>query len=227
MTAELLASVVLIIDTEVKGLFLCWSYLSIEISVTLGTGCCERRVVRRRDTWPHTLPVTLSTPLWCWGKDSLGSHVMDKDLVCLIHCLWQLLIKLLMPFPSTLLLMLFWWFGLVDLCVCAHTCPVAVLFLHLCNPRDYKPARLLYPWDSPGKNPGVGCHCCFLLQGIFPAQQLNPCLLLLLHWQMGSLPPSHLSIPVFCVVNSGLSQAHERLNSKIASFFTCVWDRLT
>ena len=26
-------------------------------------------------------------------------------------------------------------------------------------------ARLLCPWDSPGKNTGVGCH--FLLQGIF------------------------------------------------------------
>ena len=26
--------------------------------------------------------------------------------------------------------------------------------------------RLLCPWDSPGKNTGVGC--CFLLQGIFP-----------------------------------------------------------
>ena len=27
------------------------------------------------------------------------------------------------------------------------------------------PARLLCPWDSPGKNTGVGCH--FLLQGRF------------------------------------------------------------
>ena len=35
-----------------------------------------------------------------------------------------------------------------------------------------QPARLLFPWDFPGKNPGVGCH--FLLQGIFPIQGLNP-----------------------------------------------------
>ena len=41
--------------------------------------------------------------------------------------------------------------------------------------------RLLYPWDSPGKNTGVGCHV--LLQGIFPTQGLNLCLLCLLHWQ--------------------------------------------
>ena len=32
-------------------------------------------------------------------------------------------------------------------------------------------SRLLSPWDSPGKNTGVGSH--FLLQGIFPTQGLN------------------------------------------------------
>ena len=35
--------------------------------------------------------------------------------------------------------------------------------------------RLLCPWGYPGKNPGVGCH--FLLQGIFPTQASNPCLM--------------------------------------------------
>jgi len=34
-----------------------------------------------------------------------------------------------------------------------------------------KSARLLCPWDSPGKNTWVACH--FLLQGIFPTQELN------------------------------------------------------
>ena len=38
-----------------------------------------------------------------------------------------------------------------------------------------RPTRLLCPWDFPGKNIGVGCHC--LLQGIFPTQRLNPGLL--------------------------------------------------
>ena len=45
---------------------------------------------------------------------------------------------------------------------------------------------LLCPWDSPSKNTGVGCRA--LLQGIFPTQGLNLCLLCLLHWQVGSLP---------------------------------------
>ena len=33
-------------------------------------------------------------------------------------------------------------------------------------------ARLLCPWDSPGKKTGVGCHA--FLQGIFPTQGSNP-----------------------------------------------------
>ena len=37
-------------------------------------------------------------------------------------------------------------------------------------------ARLLCPWNSSGKNTGVGCH--FLLQGIFPTQGSNMGLLL-------------------------------------------------
>ena len=53
-----------------------------------------------------------------------------------------------------------------------------------------EPTRLLCPWDSPGKNTGVGC--CALLQGIFLTKGLNPCLLHLLHWQVSSLPLSHL-----------------------------------
>ena len=54
------------------------------------------------------------------------------------------------------------------------------------RPHRRRPTRLPHPWDSPGKNTGVGCH--FLLQGIFLTQGSNPRLLCLLHWQMGSLP---------------------------------------
>ena len=34
------------------------------------------------------------------------------------------------------------------------------------RPHGLQPTRLLCPWDSLGKNTGVGCH--FLLQGTFP-----------------------------------------------------------
>ena len=39
-----------------------------------------------------------------------------------------------------------------------------------------------------GKITGVGCH--FFLQRIFPTQGLNSRLLILLHWQVDSLPPA-------------------------------------
>ena len=42
----------------------------------------------------------------------------------------------------------------------------------LCNLHGLEPARLLCPWDFPGKSAGAGCH--FLLQEIFPTQRLNP-----------------------------------------------------
>ena len=38
-------------------------------------------------------------------------------------------------------------------------------------PHGLEPARLLCPWNSPGKNIGVGYH--FLLQQIFPTQGWN------------------------------------------------------
>ena len=54
--------------------------------------------------------------------------------------------------------------------------------------------------DFPGKNTGVGNH--FLLQGIFLTQQWNPCLL---HWQVDSLPLSHLGKSILPLL--GLSAA--------------------
>ena len=39
------------------------------------------------------------------------------------------------------------------------------------GPTALGPTRLLYPWNSPDKNTGVGCHS--LLQGIFLTQGSN------------------------------------------------------
>ena len=58
---------------------------------------------------------------------------------------------------------------------------------------DYSPPGSLCPWDSPGKNPGAGCH--FLLQG-FSRQGSNLRLLHLLHGQASSLPLPHLGSPL-------------------------------
>ena len=52
---------------------------------------------------------------------------------------------------------------------------VASVMSNSVRPHRWQPTKLLCPWDSPGKNTGVGCH--FLLQGIFPTQGLNSGLL--------------------------------------------------
>ena len=62
------------------------------------------------------------------------------------------------------------------------------------RPYGLQPTRLLCSWDSPGRNTGVGCHT--LLQGIFLTQGSNLCLLCLLHWQVDSLPLSHVESPM-------------------------------
>ena len=43
-----------------------------------------------------------------------------------------------------------------------------VVWPSLLQPQGLQPARLLCPWDLPGKNTGKGQD--FLLQGIFPTQ---------------------------------------------------------
>ena len=48
----------------------------------------------------------------------------------------------------------------------------------------------------------MGCH--FLLQGFFPTQRSNPCLLQLLHWQVDSLPLCHLGSLIFCYFSGNL-----------------------
>ena len=51
---------------------------------------------------------------------------------------------------------------------CMHVCSVMSNSL---QPHGLSPARLLCPWDSPGKNTTVGSHS--LLQKIFPTQGSN------------------------------------------------------
>ena len=57
-------------------------------------------------------------------------------------------------------------------------------------------ARLLCPWDFPGKNIGVDCHS--LLQGIFPTQGSN---LGLLPWGWILYCLSHVESPNKCIIS--------------------------
>ena len=52
------------------------------------------------------------------------------------------------------------------MCLVTQSCPT------LCDLINCSPPGSSVHGDSPGKNPGVGCHA--LLQGIFPTQGSNP-----------------------------------------------------
>ena len=58
------------------------------------------------------------------------------------------------------------------MCVFMDGCSILSDFL---RPHGRQPARLLSPWDFPGKNTGVGCYALF--QGIVLTQGSNPGLL--------------------------------------------------
>ena len=76
--------------------------------------------------------------------------------------------------------------------MCAELVRIHAQSLHLCPTLYYSICGPLGPtplYRDPSKNTGVGCP--FLLQGIFPTQRLNLCLLQLLHGQADSLPLSN------------------------------------
>ena len=72
----------------------------------------------------------------------------------------------------------------------SNACLVASVLSDSLQPCGLQPARLLCPWNSPGKITGKGCH--FFLHRVFPTQELNPCLshcrLILYHWAFWGNP---------------------------------------
>ena len=59
----------------------------------------------------------------------------------------------------------------LPLLYCVRVCAVVSVVSDSLQPYGLQPARLLCPWDSPGKNTGAGCHA--LLQGISWTQGSN------------------------------------------------------
>ena len=78
---------------------------------------------------------------------------------------------------------------------------------HSLWPHGLYPTRLFCPWDSLGKNTGVGSHS--LLQGIFLNQGSNPCLL-------------HCRQILYCLTHKGSpkSSQHRLKNGINASIIT-------
>ena len=92
------------------------------------------------------------------------------------------------PFPALSALM-----KLVFTTFCSCCCCVASVVSDSLRPHRRQPTRLPRPWDSPGKNTGVGCH--FLLQ----------CMKMKSESEVAQSSPT-LSDPIDCAPRAGENQ---------------------
>ena len=89
---------------------------------------------------------------------------------------------------------------------------------------DCSPTGSSDQWDFPGKNTGVGCH--FFLQGIFPTQGLNLCLLRLLHcrwilchWAIRGSPRTEYLHKLFGTLHRKLSMFVSIWSSELTHYY--------
>ena len=100
-------------------------------------------------------------------------------------------------------------------CCCCCCCKVTSVMSDSARPHRWQPTRLPCPWDSPGKNTGVGCHCllqCMKVKSESEVAQLCPTL----HESMDcSLPDSSVhgifQARVLEWVGIAFSMTHTRL----------------
>ena len=128
---------------------------------------------RRQLSGEEKATLSFYTVLFLTGNKDKGINLQPNIYIGVCIYIYQLLLLLI------LFIYIFCY-----CCLVIQSCPT------LLRPHGLCPARLLYPWDFPGKNTRMGCH--FLLQGNFLIQGLK---LDLLHWQVGSLLLSHLGSP--------------------------------
>ena len=62
-----------------------------------------------------------------------------------------------------------------------HACSVTSVMSNSLKPYGLQPVRLIWPWDSPGKNTGMGCHS--RPSGDLPNPGIQSRLLRLLHFR--------------------------------------------
>ena len=84
------------------------------------------------------------------------------------------------------------------------------------KPHGLLSARVLCPWNSPGKNTGVCCHS--LLQGIFLSQGLS---MSLLHWQADSVLSEPPGKPLWWVNSSQISVIRAKNTYSLLLLYVC------
>ena len=86
---------------------------------------------------------------------------VGKAIYLLFNMLLYRLVIAFFPRRKRLLISWFWWPSAVILLLLCHFSQVRLCVTPV-RPHRRQPTRLCRPWDSLGKNTGVGCH--FLLQ---------------------------------------------------------------
>ena len=195
---------------------LIWRAGSIEKTLILGRLRAEGEGGNRGwDGWM----VSLTQWTWVWansrrrwrtGKSGMlqfmGSQRFRHDLVTEQQCIKEKYVLLY----YTLLFYL-------KQCACVVSC-----FRHVQLLATPWPTSLLFPWDSPGKKTGMGCH--FLPQGVFLTQGSNSCFLHLLYhrqilyyWATGEEPSQshHHGLILIFHSNRKLGQQSGWLKSEV------------
>ena len=75
-------------------------------------------------------------------------------------------------------------------CCCCCCCSVTLVVSDSVRPHRRQPTRLPHPWDSPGKNTGVGCHCLLQCMKVKSESEVALSCLTLSHPMDCSLPSS-------------------------------------
>ena len=103
----------------------------------------------------------------------------------------------------------------VIVAICCYHYSFTKSHLYLLPPHGLQPARLFCPWDSPGKNTGLGCHL-FILTNIRPQLSYNSDIPLA-HYQK-QLLSKHFLMHDFNLLSS--------YNLSHLNYFECIYLRI-
>ena len=118
------------------------------------SGACKCGSHCGQALWGGSLPTLLPEVLWAHGMPMRINPLRAKDL-----SLFYSIPRMLRQF----------------LALDNYVCVSRSLVFDSLRPHRLLPTRLLFPWNSLGRNTGMGCHS--ILQRIFPTQGSNPGLL--------------------------------------------------
>ena len=139
----------------------CADTLSFRASFQLSPNYRKQYMLKESITKKHTEPKITMTTLYNAWYEEIFLHLDDLNAIfSSIHN------QQVNSFPSSFSFFCFrLYFNREVKVLVTQSCPTLW-------PHGSWPARLLCPWNSPGKNTGVGCH--YLLQRVFLTQRLKP-----------------------------------------------------